>query len=235
MKAARPARKRAKAPSGKAAEPPASIATDADLAAHVDALIGIAPYFAALLETAGPLPLRGMDHGFRGLFWVITGQQISAAAGRAIFTRAEAALGSISPENLAATGDAALKGAGLSAPKIRTLRAASSAILAGELNLDGLLTLAPEDAISHLTTVKGVGRWTAEVYLLFALGHPDIFPAGDLALKEGVRLAFDLPERPAEKELAARAGDWRPHRSAAARLIWAYYGAVKRGSNAAPV
>jgi DNA-3-methyladenine glycosylase II len=225
--------KRAKAPDGVTL--PASIATDADLAAHVAALVRIAPYFAPVLTAAGALPLRRMDHGFRGLFWVITGQQISTAAGRAIFSRAENALGVISPGRLAEVEDAVLKGAGLSAPKIRTLRAASEAILLGDLDLDGLLSLSPEDAVAHLTMVKGIGRWTAEVYLLFALGHPDIFPAGDLALREGVRLAFDLAERPLEKELAARAEDWRPHRSAAARLIWAYYGAVKRGGNAAPV
>ncbi len=86
-----------------------------------------------------------------------------------------------------------------------------------------------EAAIAHLTMIKGIGRWTAEVYLLFALGHPDIFPAGDLALKEGARLAFVLPERPQEKALAALAESWRPHRSAAARLLWAYYATLRHG------
>jgi DNA-3-methyladenine glycosylase II len=227
------ASKRAKASNG--AMLSASIATEADLIAHVSALVRIAPCFAPVLAAAGALPLRRMDHGFRGLFWVITGQQISAAAGKAIFARAETALGVMSPDRLAEVDDAVLKAAGLSAPKIRTLRAASKAILRGDLDLDGLLSQSPEEAVAHLSTVKGIGRWTAEVYLLFALGHPDIFPAGDLALREGVRIAFDLAERPPEKELAARAEDWRPYRSAAARLLWAYYGAVKRGGNAAPV
>jgi DNA-3-methyladenine glycosylase II len=181
------------------------------------------------------VPLRRIDPGFRGLFWIVTGQQISAAAGKAIFTRAEAALGTLSPERLAEAEDALLKSAGMSAPKIRTLRAASTAMLAGELDLDGLIALEAAEAVAHLCTVKGIGRWTAEVYLLFALGHPDIFPAGDLALQEGVRMAFELDERPKEKDVLARAEDWRPHRSAAARLVWAYYGAVKRGGgNAAP-
>jgi DNA-3-methyladenine glycosylase II len=214
---------------------PASIATEADLAAHVAALVEAAPHFATLLATAGPLPLRRMDPGFKGLFWVINGQQISTSAAKAIFARVEAALGTISAERVAEVEDAVLKTAGMSTPKIRTLRAVSEAVLAGGLDLDGLLALSPGDAVAHLTTVKGIGRWTAEVYLLFALGHPDVFPAGDLALKEGARLAFDLPERPAEKDLAARAEDWQPHRSAAARLLWAYYGAVKRGRNATPV
>lgn len=214
---------------------PASIATEADLAAHVAALVEAAPHFATLLATAGPLPLRRMDPGFKGLFWVINGQQISTSAAKAIFARVEAALGTISAERVAEVEDAVLKTAGMSTPKIRTLRAVSEAVLAGGLDLDGLLALSPGDAVAHLTTVKGIGRWTAEVYLLFALGHPDVFPAGDLALKEGARLAFDLPERPVEKDLAARAEDWQPHRSAAARLLWAYYGAVKRGRNATPV
>ncbi len=214
---------------------PVFIATEADLQSHVAALIAVAPGFEAVNAVAGPLPLRLLDPGFRGLFWIITGQQISVAAGRAIFGRCETALGTISAECVAGIEDATLKAAGLSAAKIRTLRAASDAILAGDLDLDGLLACEPEDAVTRLCTIKGIGRWTAEVYLLFALGHPDIFPAGDLALKEGVRLAFDLPERPTEKELSARAESWRPHRSAAARVIWAYYRAVKFGRETAPV
>jgi DNA-3-methyladenine glycosylase II len=214
---------------------PASIATDADLAAHVAALLGIAPQFGALLDKAGPLPLRRTEPGFRGLFWIINGQQISTAAARAIFSRVEAALGTISADRVTEVEDAVLKTAGMSGAKIRTMRAVSEAMLAGELDLGGLLELSPEEAIAHLIRVKGIGRWTAEVYLLFALGHPDIFPAGDLALKEGARLAFGLAERPAEKELTARAEDWRPHRSAAARVLWAYYAAIKRVGNAAPV
>ena len=214
---------------------PASIVSDADLAAHISALTGTHPHFRELLSLAGAVPLRRIDPGFRGLFWIVTGQQISAAAGKAIFTRAETALGTLSPERLAEAEDALLRAAGLSAPKIRTLRAVSAAMLAGALDLDGLLALEAADAVAHLSTVKGLGRWTAEVYLLFALGHPDIFPAGDLALQEGVRMAFELVERPKEKDVLARAEAWRPHRSAAARLIWAYYGVVKRGGgNAAP-
>lgn len=228
-------RKGAGSSTGKGKTLPVSIRCETDLDAHLAALITLESHFRRLKTIAGAVPLRYLDAGFRGLFWVITGQQISAAAGQAIFSRCEAVLESFSAECLMAIDDTVLKSAGLSAPKIRTLRAISEAILAGDLDLDGLATLNAEDAIAHLSRIKGIGRWTAEVYLLFALGHTDIFPAGDLALKEGVRLAFDLDERPAEKELVARAEDWRPHRSAAARLIWAYYGAAKRGGNAMPV
>ncbi|MBX2805520.1 MAG: DNA-3-methyladenine glycosylase 2 family protein [Hyphomicrobiales bacterium] len=213
---------------------PSLISTEADLAAHISALVTIHPAFDAMHKIAGDVPVRRTDCGFRGLFWIITGQQISVAAGRAIFARAEAALDALTPDCVLTTQDTVMKSAGLSAPKIRTLRAAADAIRRRELDIDNLHSLEASDAIAQLCSVKGVGRWTAEVYLLFALGHPDVFPAGDLALKEGVRLGFNLPQRPGEKDLVLRAEAWRPLRSAAARLTWAYYGAVKRGGDATP-
>jgi DNA-3-methyladenine glycosylase II len=208
---------------------PAAIATAGDLEAHLDGLVALEPRFAPLRQRVGEVPLRRVEPGFAGLFWIITGQQISTAAGRAIFTRCEAALDAMSPECLAGVEDAVLRTAGQSAAKIRTLRAVSAAILAGDVVLDGLAEKEAEAAIAELVAVKGIGRWTAEVYLLFALGHADVFPAGDLALKEAARMAFALAERPSEKTLIALVENWRPHRSAAARLLWAYYGAVKRG------
>ena len=213
---------------------PTLIATEADLDAHLKALVKMHPAFRSMHKIAGEVPLRRTDPGFRGLFWIITGQQISIAAGRAIFARAEAALDAMTPDCVLATDEAVMKSAGLSAPKVRTLRAAAGAIQCGELNIEALPSLEVSDAVAQLCTVKGIGKWTAEVYLLFALGHTDVFPAGDLALKEGIRLGFNLPERPAEKDLAAHSEEWRPLRSAAARLTWAYYGAVKRGGDATP-
>lgn len=218
-----------------APELPPAISTDVELKTQLAKLVKHAPPLRPVLKMAGKVPLRSLDAGFKGLLWVISGQQISAAAGKAIFLRCEAALGgTISAECVLAIDDAALKAAGLSSPKIRTLRAVASAIDQGQLDLDGLIHLDAETAIAQMITVKGIGRWTAEVYLLFALGHPDIFPAGDLALKEAARLAFGLPERPAEKELVAHAQEWRPYRSAAARLLWAYYGVAKLGRDATP-
>lgn len=208
---------------------PPLLANEADLAAHLAELKKLHAAFGKMYSVAGQVPLRKIDPGFRGLFWIVTGQQISAAAGRSIFARAEAALDAMTPECVLATDDAVMKSAGLSAPKIRTLRAVADAIVSGALEIDALPAVEAEEAIARLSTVKGIGRWTSEVYLLFALGHPDVFPAGDLALKEGVRHAFSLAERPSEKQLAAHAQEWRPLRSAAARLTWAYYGAVKRG------
>lgn len=205
------------------------IKTDDDLAAHLNALVATAPEFAAVRQAAGDVPLRWLDCGFSGLAWVITSQQVSIAAGRAIYNRCEAALGRITAETISAADDMVLKAAGFSIQKIRALRAISRASDEGTLGLERLAGLSADDAIAHLTAIKGIGPWTAEVYLLFALGHPDIMPARDVALQEAARLAFGLRERPNDKDLTRMAERWRPHRSAAARLLWAYYRVAKTG------
>lgn len=215
-------------------ELPPTISTEAGLAQHLAALGDIDKRFVPILEVAGEVSLRWLEPGFKGLFKVVTGQQISAAAGSAIFTRCAAMPAAMHPVSLAEVEDESLRAAGLSSTKIRTLRAVAEAICAGTLDLDALAVAEPEQAIAQLVTVRGIGRWTAEVYLLFAAGHPDIFPAGDLALREAACQSFALAERPTEKALAAMALDWRPYRSAAARLLWAYYAAIKRGRDGTP-
>lgn len=212
------------------------ISAEAHLAAHLKKLAKADPSLAPILALAGEVPLRRIEPGLAGLAWIIAGQQISASAARAIFGRVEAALGAITAASIAAADDAALKGAGLSAPKIRTLRAVAGAVLQGAIDFGNVARCDAEEAVAALSAIKGIGRWTAEVYLLFALGHPDVFPARDLALQEAARIGFDLPERPGERELLARAEIWRPRRAAAARLLWAYYRAVKtaRAANIEP-
>ncbi|MDZ4790405.1 MAG: DNA-3-methyladenine glycosylase 2 family protein [Hyphomicrobiales bacterium] len=211
------------------------IKTEDDLERHLQMLVATSPDFARVREAAGEVPLRWLDGGFAGLVWVITSQQISVAAGRAIYNRCEAALGDVTASTILAAEDHILKTAGFSAPKIRTLRAIAEAERAGALDLGGLAALDAADAIAHLTAIKGIGPWTAEVYLLFALGHPDIIPAKDVALQEAARLAFGLADRPSDKMLAQMAQAWRPYRSAAARVLWAYYRVAKAGRDAAPV
>ncbi len=211
---------------------PPSITTADALKAHIAALVALDKRFGPLYALTGEVDVRWLEPGFKGLFKVITGQQISAATGQAIFARCEAALGLGSADCLAGVDDALLRTAGLSSTKIRTLRGVAEAVTGGALDLDRLGHVETEAAIAQLVAVKGIGRWTAEVYLLFAIGHPDIFPAGDLALREAAARGFGLPERPAEKAVAAMAVDWRPLRSAAARLLWAYYAAVKRRDGA---
>ncbi|MGQ4274266.1 DNA-3-methyladenine glycosylase family protein [Terrihabitans sp. B22-R8] len=214
---------------------PPAIANEDDLAAHLRALILAAPDLAAVAERAGAIPLRKLSPDFAGLAWVVVGQQISVAAGRAIFNRLEIALGGhVSAGAVMAAGDDDLRGAGLSIQKIRTLRASAAEIAAG-LDLAVLARTEAENAIAEMCRIKGVGRWTAEVFLLFAVGHADVFPAGDLALQEAARLAFGLDERPGEKALRQRAEGWRPNRGIAARLLWAYYRVAKSGRDTTPV
>jgi DNA-3-methyladenine glycosylase II len=211
------------------------IHTGEDLDWHIGRLVEAHPVFAPLLAETGGIPVRWLDGGFKGLVFVVTGQQISIAAWRAIYGRLETALGGITPQALAAASDDELRAAGYSKPKIGTLRALQEAALNGGLDLASLERASAEDAIAALSSIKGVGPWTAEVYLLFAAGHPDIFPAGDLALQEAARLAFALGARPAPRDLRAMSDAWSPWRSAAARLLWAYYGVKKGGKTVTPV
>ena len=211
------------------------IRSDQDLEWHIGSLTEAHPGFMPLREAAGAVPIRWLDRGFKGLVFVVTGQQISVAAGRAIYGRLEAALGDITAETVAAANDDVLRAAGFSAPKIRTLRALQEAALAGRLDLDALEEKSAEEAILSLCDIKGIGPWTAEVYLLFAAGHPDIFPAADVALQESVRIAFGLDARPATRDLREMSDAWSPWRSAAARLLWAYYRVRKGGKIVTPV
>ena len=208
---------------------------DEDLGRHIARLAEAHPVFAPIYAETGAIPIRWLDSGFKGLVFVVTGQQISIAAGRAIYNRLEVALDGIAPETLAAASNDVLRAAGFSAPKIRTLRALQEAALSGALDMEALERQSAEDAIAALCAIKGIGPWTAEVYLLFGVGHPDIFPAADLALQEAARLAFALGGRPAPRDLRAMSDAWSPWRSAAARLLWAYYRVKKGGKTVTPV
>jgi DNA-3-methyladenine glycosylase II len=131
------------------------------------------------------------------------------------------------PQTVLDATDEELRAVGLSAAKIRTVRDAARAVLAGALPLEGLQDLPAEEAHATLVAVKGIGPWTADLYLLFCLGHPDAFPAGDLALQEAARVALDLEGRPDARALAALAERWRPWRGVAAKVLWAYYRLIK--------
>jgi DNA-3-methyladenine glycosylase II len=225
-----------RAGSAQIASAPASAPTSpAALAAEVALLAAAHPAFAPLIATVGTLPPRSLEPGFAGLAWIVLGQQISIHAARAIHDRLVVAIGPLNAADFAAADDAVLRAAGLSAGKVASLRGAAAAVLAGTLDFEALRAMEAEAAIADLTTLKGIGPWTAEVYLLFALGHPDVFPAGDLALQEAARLGLGLPARPSEKALRALAEPWRPRRAVAARLLWAYYRAAKGLPQAAPV
>ena len=183
-----------------------------------------------LLAVGGPPPLRRREPGFAGLAAIIVSQQVSVASASAIFGRLEARVAPLEAARLAAATDEDLRGCGLSAPKIRALRAVAEAIAEGRLDLEGLSALDAEDAHRALVAVKGIGPWTADIFLLFCLGHPDAFPAGDLALQEAAKLALALKTRPDAARLERIAERWRPWRGVAARMLWAYYRAVKTRS-----
>ncbi|MGO4870940.1 MAG: DNA-3-methyladenine glycosylase family protein [Roseiarcus sp.] len=180
-----------------------------------------------LVAVGGPPPLRRREPGFAGLAAIIVSQQVSVASANAIFGRLEAELAPLGAASVIAADDAALKRCGLSQPKMRALRALAEAT-AGGLDLAALGALDAETAHRALIAVKGVGPWTADLFLLFCLGHPDAFPAGDLALQEAARIALGLEARPDARRLERIAERWRPLRGVAARMLWAYYRGVKQ-------
>jgi DNA-3-methyladenine glycosylase II len=180
-----------------------------------------------MAEGAAP-PLRKREPGFEGLARIIVSQQLSTASASAIWGRLAARYPRLAPHDIATASDEDLRAPGLSAPKIRTLRAIAAAIDDGSLPIDRLHDLPADEAHALLVAVKGIGSWTADIYLLFCLGHPDAFPAGDLALQEAARIAYGLSDRPKEKDFVALAEHWRPWRGVAAKVLWAYYRVVKQ-------
>lgn len=200
-----------------------SEALDAGLAA----LCAQDPVMARIVAEGARPPLRKRAPGFPGLVAIVVSQQVSTASAKAIQSRVEARFPALDAATLLDADDLLLRACGLSAPKMRTLRAAAQAILNGDLPLDQLHAAPADEAHAALVAVKGIGPWTADIYLLFCLGHPDAFPAGDLALQEAARLAYGLESRPRPAELETLAERWRPWRGVAAKTLWAYYGIVK--------
>lgn len=181
------------------------------------------PRFAHALELTGPLPLRRRPEGFAALLSAIVSQQVSVASANAIWTRLEAA-GLTDRAAMAAADDEALRAAGLSRQKARYGRALAQSAL----DFDALRHMPDAEVVAHLVAVPGIGVWTAEIYAMFALGRADVFAPGDLALQEGARLLFDLPERPKDRALRSMAEAWSPWRSVAARVLWAYYHVIRQ-------
>jgi DNA-3-methyladenine glycosylase II len=203
------------------------IKTDLDLAEGVAALQAACGFARVMLALSGPLPLRLREPGFEGLARIVVSQQVSVASAAAIWSRFAAAIQPMQPATIMAAGDDELRGAGLSRPKIRTLRAIATAVIHDGLMLDSLGTASNDEVHAALTRVSGIGPWTADIFLMFCLGRADGFPSGDLALQEAAKLVMQLESRPTAPELLAIAERWRPWRSVAARLLWAYYKAIK--------
>lgn len=208
------------------------IATLDDVARGLDALVALDPRLTAVRAAAGEVPLRLAEPCFRSLASIIVSQQVSRASADAIFGRLTALLDPLTAETVLAADEAVFREAGLSRPKQRGLVAAAQAVADG-LDLDHLCSLEAGEAIASLTAVPGIGPWTAECYLLFAAGHPDVFPARDVALQSAVGHALGIAPRLPEKILIGLAESWSPWRGVASRLFWAYYRELK-GRDAAP-
>lgn len=200
----------------------------------LDALIDADARLRPLVAVTGRPALRRRAPGFAGLSAVVVAQQLSVAAARSISARLEALLGGApTVEALLAASPEALRAAGLSAGKVRTLTGIARAIAEGDVDLARVEAMAADEAAAYLTRLPGIGLWTADIYLLFCLGRGDAFPEGDLALQVAAGDALDLGGRCTAIGLKAIAEDWRPWRGVAAHLLWAYYG-VKRARLGAP-
>ena len=199
-----------------------------DLKSAITQLQEIDPRLVKVVDAVGIPPLRRRPDGFDSLVDIIVGQQVSRASADAIMARMRKGLGSFTPEAFQAFSDETFAAQGLSKPKIRTFRALSETLCNGDLELPRLRDLTDEDVAAELTKVKGIGPWTAEVYLLACLGRADIWPAGDIALQAGVQMICDLEARPTADESREIAKLWHPWRSVAARLAWAYYARTKK-------
>jgi len=198
------------------------ITSDACVAEGAAYLAELDPKFAYALEQTGTLPLRLRKDGFDAVLSAIVSQQISVSAAASIWKRLEEG-GMTTPMAIQGATDDELRSFGLSRPKVKYARALSES----GIDFKALRGVSDQDVIAQLTQVKGVGRWTAEIYAMFSLGRADVFAANDLALQEAVRILFDLPERPKEKQLAEMAKAWSPWRAVAARLLFRYYHVVK--------
>ncbi|MCT4576364.1 DNA-3-methyladenine glycosylase 2 family protein [Donghicola sp.] len=198
------------------------IISDACVAEGAAWLATTDPRFAAALEATGPLPLRRRKDGFEQLLSAIVSQQVSVAAANAIWNRLRAAK-LTGPRKVMWATEEELRACGMSRQKIKYAKALAEA----RIDFKALRDASTDQVVATLTQVSGIGVWTAEIYAMFSLGRADVFAPGDLALQEGARILFDLPERPKEKALRLMAEDWSPWRAVAARLLWAYYHVAK--------
>lgn len=202
--------------------------TQDDLHAGLAQLVLVDPRLVRVAEKAGAFALRRREAGFPGLCAIVCGQQLSTASAAAIRARLFAAFDPFHHDAVLKARTDKLKRLGLSDAKIKSIREIGKAVAKGQIDLDRVGEMDADDAHAALTALHGVGPWTADIYLLFCLGHADAFPSGDLAVQESARIAFNLRKRPDAKALTKLAEAWRPWRGVAAHLLWAYYHVVKR-------
>lgn len=200
------------------------ILTESEIKQRLDLVAADDPHIAEAVALVGYPGERRGEQGFQTFMRVIVGQQLSVKAAATIRDRVEALLDDpASPDSYDRVSDEDLRAAGLSRQKIGYARSLVDTVRDGTLDVDALKHMSDEDAIKAITTVKGLGVWSAHMYLMFSLGRPDIWPVGDLAVRVGAGRIIGLDERPTEKEASVIGERWRPHRSAIALLSWHYY------------
>jgi DNA-3-methyladenine glycosylase II len=213
---------------------PRIIETATDIRAGMRALVKMCPHMRDAHRVAGEPPLRRTAGGFEGLARIVVGQQVSVASAAAIWGRFQAAVKPFEARRVLGLSDDEMRAAGLSRPKIKTLRAVAAAVGEG-LDLERLSHLDDVAVRERLIAISGIGPWTSDVFLLFCIGRADAFAAGDLALQEAARMLMGLEARPTAEELAGIAERWRPWRGVAARMLWSYYRVAKSAASGAPV
>ncbi|MEM8797133.1 MAG: DNA-3-methyladenine glycosylase 2 family protein [Pseudomonadota bacterium] len=211
-----------------------TIETLDDVARGLAALRSLDPGLEAVILAAGDVPLRRREATLKNLVRIVVGQQVSVQSAAAIFGRLEAVIPLNDAGAICQASDEDFRTAGLSRPKVKTVRAIGLAARDGNLDCAALAEKPLDETYGTLIAIHGVGPWTAEIFALFCLGHPDIFPAGDIALQVAVKDAFKLDERPDRSALASFAEKWAPYRGVAARLFWAYYAVQNKRKSALP-
>ena len=206
---------------------PVHLNTQVDLEDAILALVKQDVRLKPILELTGMPALRQREPGFAGLAAIVCGQQLSTASAAAIWKRVSAAFDPFDHDTLRKARADRLGRLGLSAAKIKTLKNIARELAAERLNLDVLANEDADAAHNTLTALHGIGPWTADVYLLFCLGHGDAWPVGDLAVQEAIKVGLGLKTRPTAKQMAPLAEPWRPLRGAAAHLWWSYYRVLK--------
>jgi DNA-3-methyladenine glycosylase II len=211
----------------KAADGPAALwnmpQPDEELRPALEELAQRDPDVARAFASCGLPPVRRHEPGFAGLVRIICAQQVSALAARAMLAKLDAAVGALTPEVALTLQEPDWRAAGFSRAKVRYVRALAEDVLAGRIDLAGLEALPDEEATLALTRAQGIGRWSADIYLLFALRRPDVWPVGDLAVRVGAQRLKGWAVRPDEKATMVLGEAWRPFRSAGARLLWHVY------------
>ena len=206
----------------------------ADLHRHLGILRRRDKRISSAIKLAGLPAARGMEPGFASLIHIIVDQQVSTAAGAAIWAKLKkAAGGRVSPRSLLTIGEKGLRASGMSGSKTRYALGLAEAATAKKLNLRALERADDAEVRATLTAFKGIGNWTADIYLLFGMGRPDVWPVGDLAIQHAIRMLHELDEKPKADVCEALGEPWRPYRSSAAIFLWHYFAHMRRNASKA--